>query len=77
VLAIQAGIKCDHTITSCIAMATCIAPYELFGVTNNVGVICVYTYNLQVAMCHRKKPLEASDTIPKAQNIQILMSLVL
>jgi len=28
----------------------------------------MFIYNLQVAMCHRKKPLEASDTIPEAQN---------
>jgi len=36
----------------------------------------VFTYNLQVAMCNRKKLLEASDTIPEAQNFHILMSLV-
>jgi len=33
---------CTYTITSCIAMAACITPYELSGVTNNVAVICVY-----------------------------------
>jgi len=47
----------------------CSLQYELSGVTNNVAVICVY---LQF-MCHRKKPLEASDTIPEARNFQILM----
>jgi len=31
-----------YTITSYIAMATCITPYELSGVTNNVAVICIY-----------------------------------
>jgi len=32
---------CAYTITPCIAMATCITPYDLSGVTNNVAVICV------------------------------------
>jgi len=29
---------CTYTIKSCIAMATCITPYELSGVTDNVAV---------------------------------------
>jgi len=50
---------CIYTITSCIAMATCITPYKLSGVTNNVAIICVY---LQFAGSYvsQKKTLEAS-----------------
>jgi len=35
---------CAYTITSCIAMATCITPYELSGVTNNMAMICIKFY---------------------------------
>jgi len=46
-------------------MATCITPYELSVINNNVAVICNNIYVSQ-----KKIPLEASDTIPEAQTFK-------
>jgi len=40
-------------------------------------MICVYLQFAGSYVSQKKKPLEASDTIPEAQNFQILMFLVL
>jgi len=70
---IQAAMKCAptqlHHAFACIT--PCSMNLCLLGVlTNNATMICVY---LQLCVTE-KKP---SDTIPEAQNFQILMSLVL
>jgi len=38
-------------------MATCITPYELSGVTNNVVVICVYLQFADSYICVTEKNL--------------------
>jgi len=48
-----------YTITSCIAMATCITLHELSGVANNVAVICVYLQFASSCVCVTEKTIRS------------------